>query len=138
MLETSAPAATATPRPAVLVIDDDAWVRAVVVELLTDEGYAVEQAVDGLQGLAAVESGHPDVVLLDLALPACSGLDVLHTLKANERTRHIPVLIVSAYGLLLSGDDVDLVAGVVQKPFDVTALLRRIQDAIQAPAPRRV
>ena len=73
--------------------------------LVAGEGYAVMEAKNGEEGLArAIEHG-PDVVLLDLASPRMSGLDVLRELKRAPATAATPVLIVSAYALLVSDED---------------------------------
>jgi len=71
----------------VLVIDDDEWIRAVIVDFLTDEGFAVEQAADGTTGLRIAEEVQPDVIPLYLALPMRSGLEVLQRLKERQPTR---------------------------------------------------
>jgi CheY-like chemotaxis protein len=72
---------------------------------------------------------HPELILLDLALPGRSGLEVLNTLKESQPTREIPVIIVSAYALLLAGTAVGRADGLVQKPFDLTDLLLRVKQA---------
>jgi len=64
-------------RATVLVIDDDAWIRSVIAEFLTAADFGVEQAADGASGLLLAEQVQPDVILLDLALPIRSGLEVL-------------------------------------------------------------
>jgi CheY-like chemotaxis protein len=66
-----------TPQKTVLVIEDDPWTRTVTTALLAGEGYAVIEAKNGEEGLARTAEHGPDVVLLDLALPTMSGLDVL-------------------------------------------------------------
>ena len=61
----------------VLVVEDDPWIRSLMADLLAGEGYAVVQAADGKAGLNLAEQHDPDVILLDLAMPEKSGLDVL-------------------------------------------------------------
>ncbi|HEX6987553.1 MAG TPA: response regulator, partial [Planctomycetaceae bacterium] len=58
---------------AVMVVDDDPWLRAIVCEALEEEGYRVTAAGDGLEALRLVERSLPDLVLLDLAMPALDG-----------------------------------------------------------------
>jgi len=118
--------------PLVLLIDDDPWLRTVMAEVLRDGGFQVREAADGAQGLALAQHLGPDVILLDLALPGRSGLQVLHTLKDAHPTRNIPVVIVSAYALLLLRGDLQTVAGVVQKPFDLTDLVAQVKQAAVA------
>jgi DNA-binding response OmpR family regulator len=117
-------------RPVVLIIDDDAWIRSMMSEMLAAEGYAVAQADDGSAGLDLADRLQPAAILLDLALPGRSGLDVLHQLKNRHSTQDIPVLIVSAYALLMLGKDVHRADGVIQKPFDLVDLLARVNKAI--------
>src|SRR5438067_2487108 len=71
----------------VLIIEDDAWIRSFIREVLADEGYVVIEAADGGTGLRLADQHNPDVVLLDLAMPEFTGVDVLHGLKRMARTR---------------------------------------------------
>jgi CheY-like chemotaxis protein len=113
----------------VLVIDDDAWIRSTMAELLESDGFSVREAADGESGLRAAQEMRPDVILLDLALPGRAGLEVLNVLKDREPTREIPVIIVSAYALLLLRGDMRRADGLIQKPFDIADLLTRVRDA---------
>jgi CheY-like chemotaxis protein len=106
-------------RGTVLVIDDDAWIRSVIAEFLADEGYSVIQAGDSSSGLKLAERLQPDVILLDLALPMRSGLEVLERLRELQPTREIPVIVVSACAMLLVGDHAGRTDGVVHTPIDL-------------------
>ena len=68
----------------VLVVEDDPWIRGLLTDLLSGEGYEVIQAQDGVSGLKMAQERDPDVILLDLAMPEKSGLDVLHELKGSR------------------------------------------------------
>jgi CheY-like chemotaxis protein len=114
----------------VLLIEDDAWIRTFLRDVLSDEGYVVIEAADGRTGLRLAFEENPDVVLLDLAMPEFTGMDVLHGLKHLPRTRAIPVLILSAYGAVLGAADLASVAGVLAKPTDVPTLLTALQNAL--------
>src|SRR5438046_9075039 len=96
---------TVRPDKTVLVVEDDPWIRSLMADLLTGEGYAVVQASDGKAGLEMAEDNEPDVILLDLAMPEKSGLDVLHELKTAKPTRDIPASVVSASALMVMGSD---------------------------------
>jgi len=76
---------TTTPR--VLIIEDDPNVAEVVTRYLQREGYAVEVADDGLEGLERALADPPDLVVLDLMLPALSGLEVCRRLRAKAPVR---------------------------------------------------
>jgi CheY-like chemotaxis protein len=114
--------------PLVLIIDDDASIRSVIAEVLLEEGFRVEDAGDGATGLALAQQHHPDVVLLDIALPQRSGLEVMRALKEAAPTRDIPIVIVSAYALLLLGNDQRSADFVLSKPFDLAELLRAVHE----------
>jgi CheY-like chemotaxis protein len=113
----------------VLLAEDDASLREIIAELLQTEGYAVVQAADGCEAVRLAELHVPDVILLDLAMPRRSGIDVLQALKAAAPTRDIPVLIVSGYALVLMDRLRVRADGVIQKPFDLDTLLAQVQHA---------
>jgi two-component system, cell cycle response regulator DivK len=113
----------------VLVIEDDPWTRTITTALLAGEGFAVVEAKNGEEGLRMARQRPPDAVLLDLALPTKSGLDVLHELKGEGTTNEIPVIIVSAYGALINENDARQAAGVIQKPFDYDDLVGQVERA---------
>ena len=80
----------------VLVVDDDMVVRIMVRETLEEAGFLVEEAEDGDQALSAVERLRPELVLLDIMMPGLDGYEVCKKLKADERTKDIPVIFLSA------------------------------------------
>jgi DNA-binding response OmpR family regulator len=113
----------------VLVVEDDPWTRTVTTALLAGEGYAVVEARNGEEGLELASVHTPDVVLLDLALPAKSGLEVLRELKTGSHTSTIPVIVVSAYGSLMKDEDSRHAEAVIEKPFDYDELVHRVERA---------
>jgi DNA-binding NtrC family response regulator len=114
----------------ILVIDDEAGIRESLEVLLTLEGYTVEMALDGEEGLALLERRSYDLVLLDLALPGQTGLELLP--QIHERYPELPVVMITAYGTV--DNVVEAVrAGAenfVQKPWDNEKLLADIRSAI--------
>src|SRR5919204_3208623 len=118
-----------TGQRTVLVIEDDPWTRTITTALLAGEGFAVVEAKNGEEGLNAARQHAPDAVLLDLALPTKSGLEVLRELKNDDSTGHIPVIIVSAYGSLMNEHDAHQADGVIQKPFDYDDLVGQVERA---------
>ena len=80
----------------ILVIDDEAAIRESLEVLLTLEGYAVTMAVDGEEGMRILDQDSFDLLLLDLALPGQSGLELLPQIK--ERHPDLPVIMITAYG----------------------------------------
>ena len=80
----------------VLVIDDEMDVRLLCRLNLKHASMRVREAGSGESGLAAAWEDTPDVVILDLMMPGMDGFDVLRTLRSDERTSHVPVLVLSA------------------------------------------
>jgi CheY-like chemotaxis protein len=115
-----------TGQRTVLVIEDDPWTRTITTALLAGEGFAVVEAKNGEEGLKRVREHAPQAILLDLALPTKSGLEVLRELKGDIATMGIPVIIVSAYATLMNEQDAQQTAGVIQKPFDYDDLVRQV------------
>src|SRR5262245_5687110 len=111
----------------ILVVEDEASMRDVVCQGLTEANHTVTAARDGAEALAALESGSYDAVLLDMLLPAVSGLDVLRRLRSGAN--HVPVLILTALD-----SPADVVAGLdagaddyLVKPFAFDVLLARLR-----------
>jgi len=84
------------PVKKVLVVDDDANIRAVLEYRLRSENYAVCLAVDGLDALRQIGADDFDLVILDLLLPEIDGLSVLQRIKSDPRTSDVPVIVLSA------------------------------------------
>lgn len=81
----------------VLLVEDDTALAQMYRVKLERDGYSVQVAGDGEQALSAVADELPDLIFLDIRLPRMDGLTVLEQLRASERTRNIPVVIVSNY-----------------------------------------
>jgi DNA-binding NtrC family response regulator len=114
----------------ILVIDDEAGIRESLEVLLSLEGYSVTMASDGQQGLRRLETESFDLVLLDLALPGQSGIDLLPQIK--ERQPETPVIMITAYGTVENVVEA-IRAGAenfVQKPWDNEKLLADIRSAV--------
>src|ERR1035438_8029305 len=114
----------------ILVIDDEAAIRESLEALLKLEGYTTRMAVDGEEGLRILDQESFDLVLLDLALPGQSGLELLPQIK--ERHPELPIIMITAYGTV--DNVVDAIrAGAenfVQKPWDNEKLLADIRSAV--------
>ena len=110
----------------VLVVESDPGVRALLVDLLDDAGYAVMHAERGYQGLQIAERNAPSVALVDHDLPDVSGLELLEHLRRSEATRRIPVILMS--GRVQQLDDGACGADhVLPMPFDIADLLEQVQ-----------
>ena len=116
--------------PSILVIDDESAIRESLEVLLMLEGYQVRMAVDGEEGLRTLEQENFDLVLLDLALPGQSGIELLPQIK--DRHPELPVIMITAYGTVENVVDA-IRAGAenfVQKPWDNEKLLADIRSAV--------
>jgi two-component system response regulator CpxR len=87
---------TMTRYGTVLVVDDDAEIREVLIHLLEQEGYTVLGAENGLQALVQLRESQPNLMLLDLMMPVMSGWEVLEALAETGELARIPVIVVSA------------------------------------------
>ncbi len=121
--------AAPTPHLRILIIEDERGLTDVLEYNLKREGYETIAAHDGSEGLRKAQTLLPDLILLDVMLPGLSGFDVCRELRGGERTRDIPIIILSAkaeetdqiVGFSLGADDY------VTKPFHVKVLLQRIK-----------
>jgi len=119
--------------PRILVVEDERQLADLLAYNLRREGYEVALAHDGREGLNKARAALPDAVVLDLMLPVLGGLEVCRELRAGERTRQIPVLILTAkaeetdqlVGFSLGADDY------VTKPFSVKVLLQRVKALLR-------
>jgi PAS domain S-box-containing protein len=118
-----------TGKPTILAVDDTPSVLAVLVALLTPDGYLVRTAGSGEQALAAVATSPPDLILLDVQMGDLDGTEVCRRLKENEQTRHVPIILISGYA-----EVEDWVAGLhagasdyITKPFRSAELLTRVR-----------
>lgn len=82
----------------ILVVDDSAMVRHIVGKLLSSEGYVVLFAKDGKEGCELANEHLPDAVIMDIEMPNMNGIDATARIKLNERTSHIPVIMLTSLG----------------------------------------
>ncbi|NYI06408.1 response regulator [Allostreptomyces psammosilenae] len=114
----------------VLVVDDSADIRQLIGVNLELEGFEVVTAVDGVEALEAVHRWCPDVVTLDLRMPRLDGLHTVAALRADPRTQHLPIVVVSASGPRELARARQLgVAAAVAKPFDPGQLVAVVRAA---------
>jgi len=114
----------------ILVVEDQEDNRRILRDLLTSVGYEIIEAVTGEEGVALAETGHPDLILMDIQLPGIDGYEATRRVRALPALRQVPIIAVTSYAL--SGDDVKAMeAGCtdyVPKPFSPRALLAKIRQ----------
>jgi len=113
----------------ILVIDDDPLIRALLQDILQEEGYAVLLADDGEQALLILTTARPDLATLDLNLPGIGGDVVLKELRNQDITKDLPVIVLSALETI-PREVQKLAQAVIQKPFDIDNLLSTIQRCL--------
>ena len=115
----------------ILVVDDEWELRNLLTEFLTGDGYDVIQASNGEEALELAEKEEPQVILLDVKMPGIDGIEVCRRLKEEDKTRFIPIIMVTA----LEDRDVDaFVEGAddfVTKPFSLVELSFRVKSMLR-------
>ena len=117
----------------VLIVEDEPDIRELVVHHLKREGYQVSAASSGEEALRQVQAAPPDLVLLDLMMPAMDGLEVCRRLRQDPATAMLPIVMLTA-----KGDEVDRVLGLeigaddyVVKPFSPKELVARVRAVLR-------
>lgn len=125
------------PSNKVVVIEDEDDILKVIEYNLNREGFQVRGARRGEDGLELVRKESPALVLLDLMLPGRDGLDICRTLKSDDLTRSIPVIMVTA-----KGEESDVVLGLglgaddyIVKPFGIKELIARVRAVLRRVPP---
>lgn len=116
----------------ILLVEDNEVNRDMLRRRLERIGYSVVTALDGEQGYSLAESETPDLILMDISLPTMDGWEVTQLLKANEATRYIPVIAVTAH--VLVGDRAKALevgcSDYDTKPIDFERLSRKIENLL--------
>jgi phosphate regulon transcriptional regulator PhoB len=117
----------------VVIVEDEPDILDVLSYNLKREGYAIAAAEDGAKGLELIQTELPNLVLLDLMLPGMDGLDICRQLKIQERTKNIPVIMLTA-----KGEESDIVLGLgigaddyICKPFSPKELIARVKAVLR-------
>ena len=104
----------------ILVIDDDKSIREIVGRFLKSLGYEVLFATDGLEGMERARGFLPDLIVLDIDMPKMNGISLCSILKSEEKTRHIPVLFLTAKDRIETAEEAikEGGEGYLTKPFE--------------------
>lgn len=116
----------------ILYIEDNEYNRKIVRQLLSRTSYRLVEAVDGESGVAMAQKELPDLILMDVQLPKMSGLDATRVLKADPRTGHIPIIVITSFAL--SGDREKAAAAgatnYLAKPYSPRELLALVREIL--------
>ena len=114
----------------ILIVEDEPRNLKLIRDLLEVSGYMVLEAIDGRQGVEIAKAKKPDLILMDIQLPVMEGFEATRILKADERTRDIPIMALTAYAM--KGDEEKIKAagcdGYVSKPIDTRGFLNKITE----------
>lgn len=122
----------------VLIADDDIGLLKAMECRLESLGYQVFTTQDGYQALAIARREHPDLLILDISMPAGSGVSVLHRIRAIDEIADVPVIFITGHDTrTIQAETGGLMNAVVlQKPFDTGTLIATIQETLDG-NPRR-
>lgn len=119
----------------ILIVEDDALNRKLLSELLSFKGYRTLEAYDGEQSLELAFTHIPDLILMDIQLPKMDGGSAIQKLKADLRTRELPIWVLTAYAM--TSDEARLrICGCdkfITKPIDIPDLLSCIERLFEPP-----
>jgi two-component system chemotaxis response regulator CheY len=116
----------------VLVVDDAAFMRMMIRDILSKEGYTIHEAVNGRDAVEKYDELHPDLVTMDITMPEMSGLDALRTIRSRDNRAR--VLMVSAMGqqkMIVEALEAGAMDFLV-KPFQPTKVLETVKKCLQS------
>ena len=118
----------------ILIVEDNDLNMKLFHDLLHAQGYEVLEARDGVQGFQMARARKPDLIVMDIQLPATSGLEVTGWLKEDPELAHIPVVAVTAYAM--KGDEARILEGgceaYLAKPISVASFLETVRRLLGA------
>ena len=120
----------------ILVIDDDPDVLTLMDRILAKKGHEVIHSASGVEGVTLAQAKQPDLILLDMLMPRIGGIQVLRHLRGQEKTKHIPIIVVTAAGQDVL-DKINSIEGakpdaLLPKPFTPAELLESIGRVLDA------
>ena len=123
------------PARNILVVDDVPDERGYLVTVLSDAGYTVTEAADGEEALEHVATALPDLITLDITMPEKSGVAVYRSLKSDEKTKDIPIIVVTGVSddfkeFISSRRQVPPPDGYLSKPVDHEELLKIVEGLL--------
>lgn len=114
----------------VLIIDDDQDILEALDLTFSSSGFETKASTDGSVVLELVENFEPDVIILDIMLAGIDGRNITKKLKSEEKTKRIPIVMVSAH---IKGEESSLAAGAdafLAKPFDIFSIIEKVEELV--------
>ncbi len=117
----------------ILIVEDTSEQRDLVSMYLEMNGYHVEVANDGLQGLAQARKLKPDLILLDLGMPKMDGYQMIAELRSDEKLKEVPVVVISAWTAATHRDRAKAAGAdvFITKPFELGHILSTVQKYVR-------
>jgi DNA-binding response OmpR family regulator len=115
----------------VLVVDDESEIRDLLRTSLSAEGYEVVVASNGEEAIGLAKRENPQVILLGIEMPGIDGIETCKRLKAEEKTRLIPIIMMTTLGDRDIEAYLEGAADVVNKPFDIAELTFRVKSLLR-------
>jgi CheY-like chemotaxis protein len=117
----------------VLIVDDSPTIRKLVCMTLGKQGYEVVTAADGMEALARINDGAPDLILLDITMPRMDGYQLCRTIKGNNITGHIPIVMLTGKDGFMDKVRGKMVgsAGYLTKPFKPDELVQMVEQHVK-------
>jgi CheY-like chemotaxis protein len=125
---------TATNERRALVIDDDPGIRILVTRILVREGFIVDAARDGGEGLEKILQHDYDLIALDLMMPRIDGFAVVNYLVENRPEDLPKIIVMTAFGATARPKVMPPVTRFIEKPFDIDTFIATAGDVLRAPA----
>lgn len=116
----------------ILFVEDTSEQRDLLAMFLGINGYHVEVANDGLEGLAKARKFEPDIILLDLGMPKMDGYQMMEELRADQALKHIPIVVISAWTAAIHRERAEAAGAdvFITKPFELTHVLKTVQKYV--------
>jgi two-component system, cell cycle response regulator DivK len=118
----------------ILIVEDEPRNLKLLRDLLQKFGYQILEAPDGEQGVKMAVEKIPDLILMDIMMPKMDGLEATRIIKADEKTRHIPIIALTSYAM--KGDREKTIEagcdGYIAKPVDIQDLLKTVKSFFTA------
>lgn len=122
----------------ILIVDDEIEQIEFALTILEADGYTLITAMDGNEGIKKAKAEKPDLILMDIMMPARGGISMYQELKHDEETKNIPVIIVTGiargghfdYHMLGQDQDIPAPDGYIEKPMNPDAVLKMVSDLL--------